>query len=34
MYSLYIPSSFVRANYEDYAVYEKPYNADTSKTRG
>jgi hypothetical protein len=37
LYRLYIPSSLVRANYVDgdsYAVHEKPYNANTSITRG
>jgi len=37
LYSLCIPSSLVRANYEDgdnYAVYEKQYNATTVSARG
>jgi hypothetical protein len=37
LYSLYTPSSLVRANYEDddnYAVYEKQYDATTVSARG
>lgn len=37
LYSLYIPSSLVRANHEDgdnYAIYEKQYNTTTVSARG